>query len=121
MKDFNLHMILKLLQKRKYYILFGGNMSEQLDLMIFLENMNSILANVLNVDKLSIPITLETKLINGVSTNGLDLSSIDYIDFIAIIETEYDIIYSFDTQIYTISDAYNFIKAYKEKESSIEK
>lgn len=88
-------------------------MENQLEIESFLDNMRSILMKVLCVKDLNIEITLETDLVNGVGTDCLGLSSIDYVDFLVLVETEYDIIYDFDTAVYTIGDVYNFIKEYR--------
>ena len=82
---------------------------QQLNTIPFLENMSSILAKVLCVEKLDVPVTLKTRLINGVGDNDIELSSIDYVQFLVRVEEEYGIICDFETQIYTIGDVYNYI------------
>ena len=91
-----------------------------LDVSSFLENITQILRKVLYNDIISIPITLDTELVNGVGSNNLDMSSIDYVDFLAIVEKEYDFVYDFDSQIYTVGDIYNYIISYKKKKSGVE-
>ena len=85
-------------------------MDRQLDVISFLENMNSILAKILCTDKLDVPVTLETRLVNGVGVNDIELASIDYVDFLVCVEEKYNIVYDFETQIHTIGDVYNYIE-----------
>ena len=85
-------------------------MDKNLEVISFLENMSNILAKILCVDKLDVPVTLETRLVNGVGVNDIELASIDYVDFLLYVEKEYDIVYDFETQIHTIGDVYNYIE-----------
>ena len=94
-------------------------MAEQLDVKLFLEKVSSILGQILQGgNELEVPITLETSLVNGVGINDIDLSSIDYVRLLVIIEEEYDIIYDFMTVVYTVGDIYDYINNYKKKESA---
>ncbi|MCI8315813.1 MAG: acyl carrier protein [Lachnospiraceae bacterium] len=94
-------------------------MAEQLDVKLFLEKVSSILGQILQGgNELEVPITLETSLVNGVGINDIDLSSIDYVRLLVIIEEEYDIIYDFTTVVYTVGDIYDYINNYKKKESA---
>lgn len=95
-------------------------MEEKLNQNEFLESMRKILVRILNVEKITIPINFETKLVDGVGEDGIDLSSIDYVSFLIDIENKYDIVYDFDIQIYTLGDIYNYIQEYKMKESRVE-
>lgn len=79
----------------------------------FLQKMKELLARAISVDELNMSIDLETNLVNGVGKNCLPLSSIDYVDFLVMVETEYDIVYDFDTTIYTIGDLYHYICNYR--------
>lgn len=79
----------------------------------FIQKMKELLARAILVDELNMPINLETNLVNGVGENCLPLSSIDYVDFLVMVETEYDIVYDFDTTIYTIGDLYHYICNYR--------
>lgn len=88
----------------------------ELEIIPFLENMSSILAKILCVDKFDVPVTLKTRLVNGVGENDLELASIDYVQFLVRVEEEYGIICDFETQIYTIEDVYNYINNYCEAE-----
>lgn len=90
----------------------GDCMFVQIEVTSFLEKMREILSKVLCEECLEIPISLDTYLINGVGMNGLDLSSIDYVDFLVSVENEYDIIYDFSARIYTVGDIYNYISSY---------
>lgn len=78
----------------------------------FLKKTKELLARAISVDELNIPIDLETDLVNGVGENSLPLSSIDYVDFLVMVETEYDIVYDFDTTIYTLGDLYRYVCNY---------
>lgn len=91
-------------------------MERQLELDKFLEKMRSILKIVLCVKELNVDITLETNLVNGVGIDCLTLSSIDYVDFLVLVEKEYDITYNFDTMIYTLKDVYDYIQEYRMRE-----
>jgi acyl carrier protein len=94
-------------------------LAEQLDVKLFLEKVSSILGQILQGgNELEVPITLETSLVNGVGINDIDLSSIDYVRLLVIIEEEYDIIYDFTTVVYTVGDIYDYINNYKKKESA---
>lgn len=94
-------------------------MAEQLDVKLFLEKVSSILGQILQGgNELEVPITLETSLVNGVGINDIDLSSIDYVRLLVIIEEEYDIIYDLTTVVYTVGDIYDYINNYKKKESA---
>ena len=95
------------------------DLAEQLDVKLFLEKVSSILGQILQGgNELEVPITLETSLVNGVGINDIDLSSIDYVRLLVIIEEEYDIIYDFTTVVYTVGDIYDYINNYKKKESA---
>lgn len=95
-------------------------MTNILEVKPFLNSMSDILAEILYMETMDIPITLETKLVNGVGTDGMDLSSIDYVDFLARVEYEYNIVYDFNVTIHTIGDIYGYIKEYKAKASTEE-
>lgn len=79
----------------------------------FLKTVESILQSVLEVDKIAVPITMETELVGNVGKDSLSLSSIDYVDFLVCIENEYDIVYDFDTRIYTLRDMYDYVMMYE--------
>lgn len=87
-------------------------MKQNLDVNQFLAKTSEILAKTLCVEKIEVPITLDTRIINGVGANDLELSSIDYVDFLMQIEEEYDIVYGFETIIYTVGDIYNYVREY---------
>jgi len=78
----------------------------------FLKEIELMLKTVLEVDELDFPLTFETNLVSGVGTNTLNLSSIDYVDFLVCVENAFDIIYDFDVTLYTIEDIYNYVIAY---------
>lgn len=61
---------------------------------------------------MNFPLTFDTSLVSGVGMNTLNLSSIDYVDFLVCVETAYNIIYDFDIALYTIGDIYNYIVVY---------
>ena len=91
-------------------------MENQLELKSFLQNMKSILIKVLCLKELNIDISLETDLVNGVGVDCLSLSSIDYVEFMAFVEEEYNITYDFYAKIHTLGDVYNYIQKYKARE-----
>lgn len=91
-------------------------MSAGLDKQAFLKNIESLLQDVLAIDTLNIPITLETQLVNGVGENRIDLSSIDYVFFLVAVEDFYNITFDFDAKVFTVNDVYSYIVEYKEKE-----
>ena len=91
-------------------------MKDQLEKDVFLEKMNTILSSIIGITDLS-TVTFETNLVSGVGVNDVDLSSIDYVKFLAEIEEEYNIV--FETVMHNISDIYNYIQDYKMKESKI--
>lgn len=93
-------------------------MNDRIDIAPFLETMGALLAKTLCIKNMNIPITLETKLVNGVGTNDIDLNSIDYVDFLVCIENEFDIIFDFEAKILTIGDIYQYINEYKAKVSN---
>ncbi len=93
-------------------------MKDQLEKDVFLEKMNTILSSIIGITDLS-TVTFETNLVSGVGVNDVDLSSIDYVKFLAEIEEEYNIVFDFETVMHNISDIYNYIQDYKMKESKI--
>lgn len=52
-------------------------------------------------------------MVHGVGVNGIDLSSIDYVRLLVDVEEEYDVIYDFNTMIYTVGDIYDYINEFK--------
>lgn len=87
-------------------------MSKEFELESFLKKISELLATTLCVDELNMEIDLATDLVNGVGNNSLPLSSIDYVEFLVMVETEYDVVYDFETTVYTIGDLYNYIVNY---------
>ena len=61
-----------------------------INLVEFLDNVKVLLAKILCVNKLDLPLGLDTKLVNGVGINDFDLASIDYVEFLVLVEKEYD-------------------------------
>ena len=88
-------------------------MMDYLEKSVFLKNMESILKNTLGEDTLSVQIDMNTNLVNGIGTNCLNLSSIDYVYFIVDVENLYDMAFDFDAQVFTLNDVYEYIKNYK--------
>lgn len=88
-------------------------LSENIDAVEFLDRTSLILGKVLCVDNLGVAISLETKLVNGVGQNDFDLSSIDYANFIVLMEEEFDFEFDFFIQIRTVGDMYNYILGQK--------
>lgn len=89
-----------------------------IELPDFLEKIKGLLLSVLNIDDLGFELAMDTKLISGLGTNNLALSSIDYVDFLVCIENEYNIVFDFNVRIYTVRDIYDYIIAYKTQERS---
>lgn len=88
------------------------SVDKQVDKKTFLKEIETILKKVLEIDELNFPLTFDTSLVSGVGMNTLNLSSIDYVDFLVCVETAYNIIYDFDIALYTIGDIYNYIVVY---------
>ena len=84
------------------------------DVKNFLEIVNQLILETLQIESIGIPITLNTDLVSGVGRDTIDLSSIDYVDFIIKIEKEFDIIFDFNTKIYTVGDLYDYIMSFSE-------
>ena len=93
-------------------------MNRRLEKDEFLKKISELLAKTLCLKELNVKIDFETNLVNGVGENCLTLSSIDYVDFLVMVEKEYDIGYNFDTTIYTISDLYNYVNCYEAIENN---
>lgn len=81
----------------------------------FLYKMENLLKRVLYVEDLGFEVSLDTRIINGTEENGLDISSIDYIFLMSLVEEEFGFIYDFDMLIYTIGDIYSYLKDTKER------
>lgn len=77
-----------------------------------LQKLKSILAKILEYEEEEIQINLDSKLVGGVGDNDLNLSSIDYVEFVVEIEKEFDIIYDFNIQISTIKELLDYIDHY---------
>lgn len=88
-------------------------MNEEIKTSYFLEQVKIALQKTLCIDNLNMDITLDTHLVNGVGANGLSLSSIDYIEFLVLMEDQFDISFGFDTAIFTVQDIYDFVLKYK--------
>ncbi len=84
-------------------------LNESISITDFLKRTSLILGKVLCIEDLDVNISLDTKLVNGVGQNDFDLSSIDYADFIVLMETEFDFEFDFFVQIKTIGDMYNYL------------
>ena len=84
----------------------------------FIEDIKEILAKVINSNEYNGIISFDTNLVDGIGTNSIPLSSIDYVKFLTYIEEKYDIIYDFETVIRTIGDIHNYIYITKEKEGN---
>jgi len=91
-------------------------MDYQINESTFLERITALLSKFVGRQRLPSSITFETILIEGVGENGVDLSSIDYVDFLTRVEDDFDIAFDFETMIYTIGDIYHYIHSYKERE-----
>lgn len=75
----------------------------------FLLSFKEILKKVLGLTDLQRDITMETSLVYGVGKDSLDLSSIDFVDLIIVIENYYDVVFEFDATIKTIQDLYDYV------------
>ena len=75
----------------------------------FLESVEDILKEVLEVSQLWTELTMDTLLIYGVDQNSLDLSSIDFVELIVKIENIYNITFEFDVTINSLQDLYDYI------------
>ena len=75
----------------------------------FLESVEDILKEVLGISELWTELTMDTLFIYGVAQPSLDLSSIDYVDFIVKIENLYNITFEFDVTINSLQDLYDYI------------
>ena len=75
----------------------------------FLECVEDILKEVLGVSELWTELTMDTLLIYGVGQEGLDLSSIDFVELIVKIENLYNITFEFDVTINSLQDLYDYI------------
>ena len=80
----------------------------------FLTIIEELLTRTLEIPKLDTKVTMNTKLVDSVGDNSIGLSSIDYVDFLVMVETKFDVVYDFDVTFYTVSDIYNYILEYKE-------
>lgn len=81
---------------------------DEITIELFIEKVSLILNKVLEDGKTP-RITPDTKLVNGVGQNDFDLSSIDYVDFIVLLEKEFDFVFYFDINLNTIGDFYSYI------------
>lgn len=89
--------------------------SRTLDKSSFLRNIETLLLQTLEVVCLTSPLGFDTRLVSGVGVQSLGLSSIDYVDFLVSVEDYYDVIFDFDTMLYTIDDIYNYVYSYNQK------
>lgn len=67
----------------------------------------------------TVEITMETFLEFG-DGSYLDMSSIDIVEFIVVLEDKYDIIIDFEDRYYTIGDVVRGVISYLEKKSESE-
>jgi len=81
----------------------------------FLSDIKEILQKILFFEKLDFSISLDTILVGGLGPESLDLSSIDYVDFLAAVEKKYCFVYDFDVQIRTVGDIYKYIQTHDDK------
>lgn len=82
----------------------------------FINDMSKMIANVLCMNSIDMNITFDTKLVNGIGDNDIELSSIDYVEFLVNIENKYNIEFDFNVKIYTIGDVYNYLISYLNRE-----
>ena len=75
----------------------------------FLESVEDILKEVLDVSELWNELTMDTLLTYGVGQESLDLSSIDFVELIVKIENLYNITFEFDVTINSLQDLYDYI------------
>lgn len=80
-----------------------------------LKKLEKILSRIMEEEELKSPISEETILISEDRTNGIILSSIDYVEFLVDVEKEFDIVYDFDVVFHTIGDLLEYIRKYKEE------
>lgn len=89
-------------------------MNNELDLNQFLAKATELLNQILD-DDIGFVLTRGTNLISEIGDKSVDLSSIDYVDFLVAIENEYNIVYDFDAKIETVGDMYHYIMKYRDK------
>lgn len=87
-----------------------GHMNDEMKILVF----RKILADVLEIAEDEISLDVDTRLVGGLVANGIELSSIDYVEFMVKIEEEFNIVYEFDTQINTVSDLISYINHYSD-------
>lgn len=93
------------------------HVNNYVDTSEFLQKTSLVLSKVLCMEELGFDITMNTKLVNGVGQNDFDLSSIDYADFIILMEEEFDFEFDFFVQIHTVGEMYSYI--FSKEESKV--
>lgn len=85
---------------------------------VILEKIEDALHKVLEVESLDVDIRDDINLVGGISFGNLGLSSIDYVEFIILMEDEFNIVFDFDVRINSISEMVDYIKNEKENYSA---
>lgn len=96
-------------------------MANKMDTQEFMKKIKGILLSVLNAageDGEDFELSMDTKLISGLGTESVELSSIDYVDFLVRVEAEYDVYFDFGTVIYSIQDLYDYIIRFEAEEEN---
>jgi len=94
-------------------------MNQELSIDFFLEKVNEILSSVLETNALP-TVTITTDLVSGIGANSISLSSIEYVEFILMIEKEFGVVYSFEKELNTVRELYDYIISYRNNHHFVE-
>lgn len=94
-------------------------MSYEICLDQFIETIKVYLAASFGIKPEHLSVSMESNLIQGFNDEQYCLSSIDYVELLAYMEEKYDVIFDFDTEIYTVEDLYSYIISSKQNEGVI--
>lgn len=76
------------------------------------KKIEKILIEVLELEGEELKITKEMQFRSDIAEKGLGMSSIDYVEFMVKIESEFNIVYEFDKIIETVGDLVIYILNY---------